>query len=384
MIKILHISKYYYPYIGGTEQVARDIVNSLKGNNIEQKVICFNADASDGNIMCEKKQDVIDNVDDVEIYRCACQVKMASQSISLSYAKYLRKLMNDFEPDIVFFHYPNPYVAHYLLKYKKRDFKLIVYWHLDIIKQKVLGKLFYKQNYELLNRADKVVATSPNYIEGSDFLHRYKQKCIMIPNCINEKRLEVTHEINNEIKAIKDKYKNKIICFAVGRHVPYKGMEYLVKSSRLLDNNYCICIGGQGPLTEELKEEAKGDDKVVFLGRLSDEKLIAYYNACDIFCFPSITKNEAFGIALAEAMYFGKPAITFNIPGSGVNYVNLDGVTGIECENGNIEKYSDAIKNLATDKEKRALYGTKARKRVINNFTTEKFIVNIKNMIEKL
>lgn len=74
---------------------------------------------------------------------------MASQSISLSYAKYLRKLMNDFEPDIVFFHYPNPYVAHYLLKYKKRDFKLIVYWHLDIIKQKVLGKLFYKQNYEL-------------------------------------------------------------------------------------------------------------------------------------------------------------------------------------------------------------------------------------------
>lgn len=59
MIKILHISKYYYPYIGGTEQVARDIVNSLKGNNIEQKVICFNADASDGNIMCEKKQDVM-------------------------------------------------------------------------------------------------------------------------------------------------------------------------------------------------------------------------------------------------------------------------------------------------------------------------------------
>lgn len=82
--------------------------------------------------------------------------------------------------------------------------------------------------------------------------------------------------------------------------------------------------------------------------------------------------------------YFGKPAITFNIPGSGVNYVNLDGVTGIECENGNIEKYSDAIKNLATDKEKRAIYGTKARQRVINNFTTEKFIVNIKNMIEKL
>ena len=45
-----------------------------------------------------------------------------------------------------------------------------------------------------------------------------------------------------------------------------------------------------------------------------------------IFCFPSITRNEAFGIALAEAMYCGKPAVTFTIEGSGVNFVSLDGV----------------------------------------------------------
>ena len=44
MTRVLHISKYYYPYIGGTEQVARDVVNALNGENIEQKVICFNAD----------------------------------------------------------------------------------------------------------------------------------------------------------------------------------------------------------------------------------------------------------------------------------------------------------------------------------------------------
>lgn len=47
MTRILHISKYYYPYIGGTEQVARDVVNALNGENIEQKVICFNADVDD-------------------------------------------------------------------------------------------------------------------------------------------------------------------------------------------------------------------------------------------------------------------------------------------------------------------------------------------------
>ena len=41
MKKILHISKYYYPFFGGTEQIARDVVLALKGE-YEQKVIAFN------------------------------------------------------------------------------------------------------------------------------------------------------------------------------------------------------------------------------------------------------------------------------------------------------------------------------------------------------
>ncbi|UKI50236.1 MAG: glycosyltransferase [Clostridium sp.] len=63
-------------------------------------------------------------------------------------------------------------------------------------------------------------------------------------------------------------------------------------------------IGGHGPLTDELIKEAKDDKKIIFLGKISDDDLKVYLNACDIFCFPSITKNEAFGIGLAEAMYF--------------------------------------------------------------------------------
>ena len=40
--RILHISKYYYPFVGGVEQTAKDCVNSLCNENVEQKVICFN------------------------------------------------------------------------------------------------------------------------------------------------------------------------------------------------------------------------------------------------------------------------------------------------------------------------------------------------------
>ena len=86
-------------------------------------------------------------------------------------------------------------------------------------------------------------------------------------------------------------------------------------------------------------------------------ELKAYLAACDVFCFPSITKNEAFGIALAEAMAFAKPSVTFTIKGSGVNYVSLNGVTGIEVANGDVEAYAAAIRTLKEDAALREKFG---------------------------
>ena len=58
MKRILHISKYYYPFSGGTEQIARDAVLALRGE-YEQKVIAFN----DG------KEDTVEVIDQVEVYK---------------------------------------------------------------------------------------------------------------------------------------------------------------------------------------------------------------------------------------------------------------------------------------------------------------------------
>ena len=46
MKKILHISKYYFPFKGGTEQIAQDCVNSLA--RYKQKIICFNNGTGNG------------------------------------------------------------------------------------------------------------------------------------------------------------------------------------------------------------------------------------------------------------------------------------------------------------------------------------------------
>lgn len=384
-LKVLQISNYMYPHIGGIEQVARDIADCFVDvEDIEQKIICFNADASDGTEKCKKKETVHDEVDGVEVIRCGCFTKIASQSLSLIYSKKLKEVMNRFNPDIVILHYPNPFVVQLLQSYYKCPFSLVVYWHLDITKQKILGKFFHGQTLRLLKRANQIVATSPNYIEGSPYLSTVKDKCVVIPNSIRVDRLKPTETVYKKVEEIKRANENKILCFSIGRHVEYKGYTYLIQASKFLDTRFHICIGGTGKLTEQLKEEAKSDEKIEFLGRLSDEEMIAYYMACDIFCFPSITKNEAFGIALAEGMYFGKPAVTFHIPGSGVNYVNKANETGIECLNGDIQEYANALRILADDAELRYKYGKNATERVINLFMFKQFKENINQLVTRV
>ena len=395
-IRVLHISKYYHPFSGGTEQVARECVMALQESEkhlYEQVVFCFDhkgmKGARPGN---HRSMDSVERIDGIRVVRCACQVKVASQSLSFSYRRRLKAVFDQFRPDIVVFHYPNPFAAAYLLSFLKQEQKLIVFWHLDIVKQKILGKLFSRQNHRLLRRADRVIATSPNYLKGSPWLQGYTQKCAVIPNCIDESKFEKSdpEEVSAEGR-IRKRFAGRILCLAVGRHVAYKGFHYLIEAARYLDENYAVVITGEGGLTETLKgqAEALGEQaklqghgaklpEIVFAGLISDAELHAYLHACDIFCFPSITKNEAFGIALAEAMYCGKPAVTFTIEGSGVNYVNLNGVTGIECPNRDSRSYAEAIRFLAEDPARRRQYGDAARRRVEENFMFRQFSERIR------
>ena len=383
--RILHISKYYYPFLGGTEQVARDIVQAMIGTGVEQKVICFNEDAADGKITCRHGETVTDVVDDIDIVRCGYSLKLSSQALSITYGRELNKIMTEFKPNVVILHYPNPFVTHHLMKYKRQNFKLLIYWHLDITKQRVLKHLFHKQNLDLISRADRILGATPKHLNESYFTPQFGDKKYIFPYMIDEKSLVMSEEEIQEGERIKEKYKGKTLGFFIGRHVPYKGLEYLIKASaELKDCPIQFLIAGTGELTEQLKEQAKNDRKVDFLGRITNSQRKSYLYACDIVCFPSITRNEGLGLALAEGMYFGHPAVTFTIPGSGVNYVNLDGVTGIECPNCDYKAYAEALKKLCEYEKLRSDLGSAARKRVLDNFTSVRFKRNCIRLIKQL
>ena len=72
-------------------------------------------------------------------------------------------------------------------------------------------------------------------------------------------------------------------------------------------------------------------------------------------------------------MYYENPAVTFTIPGSGVNYVSLNGETGIEVRNGDYKAFAEAVKQLAEDPKRRQRLGQHARERVMSHFLFSQF-----------
>lgn len=356
--KILHITPYYLPQYGGIEQVTYDIVNILK-ENYENKIICFS----------ETKKTKIDKYEGIEVHRIGWLKKIASQAISFSYFFRLKKLLKEFQPDFIHLHLPNPLITVYLLVslyFYKKEIKIIGHWHSDIIEQKFLKKLYNPIQSILLKKLEKIIVTSKEYGMYSEDLKNYQNKIVVIPNIVNERLLI---ELKNETKIgkIKEKYKNKKIIFFIGVHRKYKGLKYLIEASKYLSNEFKIIIAGSGPLTEELKELSNNDSKIEFMGKISDEDKVNYYYASDIFAFPSITKNEA--------LYCGLPAVTFTIKGSGVNWVNLDGITGIEVKKIDANEFSKGIKKVSKSKKYRItskirtkqLFSSKILKKEINH-----------------
>lgn len=366
MKKILHISKFYHPYYGGIEDVVYTIVSELR-NDYEQRVICFNHER--GTIR------TLDN--GIEILRISTPLSISSQPISFSYYRHLRREIKRFKPDYVHLHLPNPLICIYLLLCNLYGAKLVVHWHADILGKKFLYNFCRPIEQLILKRAEVIISTSTQYVNGSIPLKKYQSKVIVLPNTINENKFYLYDGEEAEVEKIRERYKGKKIVFFIGRHVEYKGVDYLIRAINDIDKEAIVLIAGTGQETQHLKRLSEScSDRVVFLGRLPNEIMKYYFYASDVFVFPSIDRREAFGVALAEALYCKLPAVSFKINDSGTTWVNQNGVTGEVVEKIDEKELAMAINKILRDEDLRKRYSKNAHEWVCKNF--------LPNQIQKL
>lgn len=130
----------------------------------------------------------------------------------------------------------------------------------------------------------------------------------------------------------------------------------------------------------ELEEYIKNnnlDDAVSLSGRTLNiaEKLLE----AEIFAF--LSKSEAFGLALAEAMSSGLPAIGYKSCPS-VNELIIDGYNGFLCDDG-IDDFAEKMKILMQNEDLRKKMGQNA-KESMQQFAPEKIWNQWEDLIAKV
>ena len=276
--------------------------------------------------------------------------------------------------DVVHLHFPNP-LAHLASFLLPANIKRVITWHSDIIRQKRLLAMYLPFLRRIALRADALIAATPAHFTSStqipSSLPIAKQH--VIPYGRDFSDLTLTTATAELCASIKTKAKSIStsghIIFALGRHVYYKGFDVLLEAMHYIDAQ--LILGGDGPLKAELQQQAERlsiTHKVIFTGSIPEADLAAYFNACDVFCLPSVEQSEAFGLVQLEAMACGKPVVCTQL-NNGVNVVNQAGVTGLAVPVRDAAAMAEALNTLLNDDALRSKLGRQAKTHAICGYS---------------
>jgi glycosyltransferase involved in cell wall biosynthesis len=349
--RILHIGKFYRPHTGGMETYLANLVSHQSSHVPVQVVVANDHPATQTEML-----------DGARITRVASFGVIASQPICPS----LPWNLIGHADALVHLHLPNPWAAHaYLLS--GHHSKLVVTHHADTLGRPYLRKLVDPFVRRVMQRADAVIVSSRRYLEGSEELVPFRNKCYVVPMGIDLRAFQ-----NEKFSATSEIYKKygQRLLLTVGRLVPYKGFEFLIRAMKQVDAT--LLIIGTGPLQSELETLIVGlglKDKVHLLGHVEDA--LPYYQVSRMFLFPSISRAESFGLVQVEAMAAGLPVINTEID-SGAPEVSLHGVTGITVPPRDSNALAGAIKILLANEETRLKYARAAIVRACQEFSIQR------------
>ncbi len=148
--------------------------------------------------------------------------------------------------------------------------------------------------------------------------------------------------------------------FIPGRLHPWKRLDLLIEAVRLSSLPLKLKIAGSGEAEEELRALAAGDERIEFLGRVSDAELVSLYAGA--LAVPFVPQREDYGYITIEAFSSGKAVVTCNDSGEPAQLVD-NGVNGIVCEP-SPEALCAALERLHRDRKLAAQYGQEGKETI--------------------
>lgn len=407
-MKIVISTDVYYPMINGVAVFSKNLATGLKKRGHQVMVL---APSISGKFSVEKDPDYNftivrlkstrmylypDQIEKIPNDKKVLGIKMPQllykNGLHVSYNPYsdIRRVLEDFKPDIIHNQTSGPLALAIFRYAKKRNIPIVMTDHTypDNLTQQVKLPKFAKKPINaamnayfmsFLRRSE--YATLPTKQAITDLLpknhHSFKVPVEALSNGIDLSRF-TKGPASEEIYKKYAIPKNVPIILYVGRIDPEKSLDILVNSFKKLIKEASkahLVMVGDGTAREKLEKMIKRkklDSQTHFIGRVIGDDLSQIYRTGTVFVITSKTETQS--IVLMEAMASGLPAIAVNA--GAVTELVKDGENGFIFEPDDTAGIASGINAIISNKELREKMSKNALKMIAKhdiNYTLSRF-----------
>lgn len=360
-MRVLHIGKFFPPDAGGMETFLADLVTAQRAQGLEVSALVHGRPRAD---------------DPDWLVRVPVAGTLIYAPIALGFRGALAQAIRRFRPDVLHLHLPNNSALWALSLRSARALPWVVHWHSDVVVSRIRGAvaLAYRAyrpfEQAMLDRAETIIATSPDYLEASEPLRQWRDKCEAIPLGMDLARLPV--EPVGQPAALPWP-PGCCRLLSIGRLTYYKGFETLIRAVAGLPDTHLVIVGSgeqRDDLQRLIKQLTPAGElaRITLTGAVSEEEKYRLLAACDAFCLASCERTEAFGIVVMEAMFYSKPSLVSELHGSGLPWLVRSSGAGRTIPVGDVPGWREAITALAADPEQARRWGEAGREALLARF----------------
>jgi glycosyltransferase involved in cell wall biosynthesis len=360
MIKrVLHIGKFFPPHRGGMESFLSDLIQTQRDQGIDSHALVH------GQAQAE---------DAPWLRRVPVQVQLIYAPIALGFRSALARAIRDIQPGVLHLHLPNNSVFWALTLASARQIPWVVHWHSDVIVSdermalRLAYTLYRPFEQAVLDRAERIIVTSPPYLQASEPLRHWHLKCAIVPLGISPQLAPAT--------ALSPLWQTgRLKLLSIGRLAHYKGFDTLIRAVSGTPHLQLI-IAGQGECKAELQAlvhastPSGSTPNVQLVGEVTETQKHQLLSSCDAFCLASTERTEAFGMVLLEAMAHAKPCIVSQLHGSGMPWVVSNSNAGLSnLPVGDANAWRQALAPLASQPQVLQTWGLQGQAALQSRFS---------------
>lgn len=367
-LKVLHIGKFFPPDRGGMESFLAELILAQQSSGLDVSAVVHGQPREE---------------DPDWLLRVPVQWRLVYTPMATGFRRAIARAIERFKPDVLHLHMPNVAVFWLLTLPKAQNIPWVVHWHSDVIVSSRsplplrLAYMAYRPfEQAVLERSDRIVATSQTYLDVSEPLSHWRYKCDAVPLGINTALpLEPPGAAAND--ASFEWAPGLLRLLSIGRLAHYKGFETLIHAVAVTEGVQLVIAGdgeGRASLVEMVRASTPPGQtpRIHLLGEVSEGLKHRLLSSCDAFCLASRERTEAFGVVLLEAMAHAKPCLVADLPGSGMPWVVRTAGAGISAiQVDDPHSWSQALADVRDNPARLAVWGQQGRLGLENYFSIE-------------